>query len=186
MHDSDFTDYIGLESCADLKSDMNNPPRSGGRSDSRRIRPTEAAAAEKEYPPPIPWLARTENLPSHMPWVMQRYYSGDGRLIIREEKVKRHEYFQVHRSNGRLVLNLVPLDDAVEESRKDRHAHGGEEEEEQGKDDKIDGGDEGICDPTVEETVSRCYKFNSVGINVCGGFAAVAAAAATFRPPVQI
>ncbi|KAJ9167061.1 hypothetical protein P3X46_021740 [Hevea brasiliensis] len=65
------------------------------------------------FPPPIPLLARTGNLPSHMPWVLRRFYTDDGRLILREERVKHHEYFQAHRCNGRLTLRLVPLDDEV-------------------------------------------------------------------------
>ncbi|KAI3459998.1 hypothetical protein Pfo_016661 [Paulownia fortunei] len=183
MHNTEFSDYIGLESCADLKSDVKTPAHGGG-SNPRRSRRMEAA--DKEYPPPIPWLARTENLPSHMPWVMKRYYSGDGRLIIKEEKVKRHEYFQVHRSNGRLVLNLVPLDSVFEKSCKERHA--GEEESAVNRfsGEEIKGRDEGISDPTVEEVVPQCYKYNSMVVNPCGGFAAaVAAAAAAFRPPVH-
>lgn len=66
-----------------------------------------------EVPPPIPSLARTENLPSHMPWILKRHYTTDGRLILTEEKVRHHEYFRAHRSNGRLRLQLVPLDDDV-------------------------------------------------------------------------
>ncbi|TYI82796.1 hypothetical protein E1A91_D05G246500v1 [Gossypium mustelinum] len=62
-----------------------------------------------EYPPPIPLLARTGNLPSHMPWILARYYSN-GRLVLKEEKVKHHEYFEAYRENGRLILDLVPLD----------------------------------------------------------------------------
>ncbi|KAK4489927.1 hypothetical protein RD792_000575 [Penstemon davidsonii] len=91
-----------------------------------------SSTADKNYPPPITCLARTENLPSHMPWVMKKYYSSDGRLIIKEEKVEHHEYFTAHRSNGRLVLNLVPLDDTVEESCRE-HQNAVEE---------INGGDE--------------------------------------------
>ncbi|PPD80905.1 hypothetical protein GOBAR_DD22168 [Gossypium barbadense] len=60
-------DYIGMESCFDL---YNNDQR-----------------CKKEFPPPIPSLARTENQPPHMPWVLQRYYTNDGRLILREEKM---------------------------------------------------------------------------------------------------
>lgn len=113
----DLGDCIGLESCVDLKTDIDelfcmvqrsrNGGGVGGRSDQRLEK------IEREYPPPMPWLARTENLPSHMPWIMRRYYSNDGRLIIMEEKVKRHEYFQAHRSNGRLTLQLVPLNHEV-------------------------------------------------------------------------
>ncbi|KAK2975285.1 hypothetical protein RJ640_001134 [Escallonia rubra] len=65
---------------------------------------------KKEYPPAIPWLARTENLSSaHMPWVFRRHYTADGRLVITEEKVERHEYFRAHRSDGKLTLQLVPF-----------------------------------------------------------------------------
>lgn len=70
---------------------------------------------EKVYPPPIPLLARTENLHSHMPWVLQRTYTSDGRLILREEPVRHHEYFRAHRRDGRLTLQLVPLDNEVDD-----------------------------------------------------------------------
>ncbi|KAG8660426.1 protein FANTASTIC FOUR 1-like [Manihot esculenta] len=66
----------------------------------------------KKYPPPIPLLARTGNLPGHMPWNLTRHYSN-GRLILKEQRVKHHEYFEAYRENGRLILNLVPLDDTV-------------------------------------------------------------------------
>ncbi|CAK7347086.1 unnamed protein product [Dovyalis caffra] len=69
-------------------------------------------AMRKEYPPPIPSLARTRNLPGHMPWILTRHYI-DGKLVLIEERVKHHEYFEAHRENGRLVLNLVPVDDKV-------------------------------------------------------------------------
>lgn len=120
-------DHIGLESCVDLKPDVE--PSHGGATNLRRSGGSRGAAV-KEYPPPIPSLASTEQLPS---WVMHKYYTGDGRLIITEEKVKRHEFLQAHRSDGRLTLNLVPLDDAV----KGGERVGG-------------GGDEGMVDPTVE------------------------------------
>nr|KYP72499.1 hypothetical protein KK1_005089 [Cajanus cajan] len=68
---------------------------------------------KKPFPPPIPLLVRTQNLASHMPWVLKRYYTSEGRLILKEEKVRHHEYFLAHRANGRLTLQLVnvPLDD---------------------------------------------------------------------------
>ncbi|CAN7078139.1 unnamed protein product [Brassica oleracea var. botrytis] len=95
-------DYIGTESCFDvLSADEEN--------DEREAR----AAAAREFPPPIPLLAQTENLLPHMPWVLKRVLTSDGRLILREEKVRHHEYFRAHRSNGRLTLDLVPLDDDV-------------------------------------------------------------------------
>ncbi|GFP79040.1 hypothetical protein PHJA_000047500 [Phtheirospermum japonicum] len=112
-----------------------------------------------------------------MPWVMKRYYSGDGRLVITEERVRHHEYFQVYRSNGRLVLNLVPLNDVVEEEEDQ-----GQKEETEAigiNGDEIDGADGEVSDPTVGELVPRCYTYNNgLGVNTCGGFAA-------FRPPVH-
>ncbi|KZV43159.1 hypothetical protein F511_41041 [Dorcoceras hygrometricum] len=142
-------DYIGMESCVDLKPDVElshsgatNPLRSGGR----------RGEADKEYPPRIPSLAGTEQLPS---WVMHKHYSGDGRLIITEEKVRRHEYLQAHRSDGRLTLDLVPSDsdDAVE----------GAEEEISG------GGDEETDDSTVVES-GKCNKNVGVKVKPGGGF----------------
>ncbi|KAL7085582.1 hypothetical protein ACP275_14G289200 [Erythranthe tilingii] len=181
MHSAEVGDCIGVESCANLKSDVDAPLGGGNRRRITRLESATAAAAEREYPPPIPWLVQTENLPSHMPWVMRKYYTEDGRLVIKEEKVDRHEYFKSHRSNGRLVINLIPLDDAVEESFKEHHAVENTVEE-------INGGDDGIVDPTVEKAVSEYCNYNGIRVNPCGGFAAAAAAAAvtTFRPPLHI
>lgn len=116
---SAFGDYIGTESCFDIleENDVVSAPtkpsnryRYGGR---RREEREARAAAAREFPPPIPLLAQTENLLPHMPWVLKRVVTSDGRLILREEKVRHHEYFRAHRSNGRLTLHLVPLDDDV-------------------------------------------------------------------------
>ncbi|XP_018450030.1 uncharacterized protein LOC108821511 [Raphanus sativus] len=119
---SAFGDYIGTESCfdilsADEENDVLSVPtkpsnryRYGGR---RREEREARAAAAREFPPPIPLLAQTENLLPHMPWVLKRVVTSDGRLILREEKVRHHEYFRAHRANGRLTLHLVPLDDDV-------------------------------------------------------------------------
>ncbi|KAL2242270.1 uncharacterized protein LOC105159027 [Sesamum indicum] len=183
MYSPEFGDYIGVESAADLKSDIGVQSLGGG-SNHRRMKREEEA--DREYPPPIPWLAHTENQPPHMPWVMKKYYTGDGRLIIKEEKVKR-QGFHAHRSNGRLVLNLVPLDDALEEDCEEFNAG----EEERSVNDPFSGegtdvGDEGIVDLRVEETVCDCCTYNVVGVNTCGGFAmTVAATAAPLRPPVH-
>ena len=114
-------DYIGTESCFDVlsadevndvfsSSEFMNRYRYGGR---RREERAARAAAAREFPPPITLLAQTENLLPHMPWVLKRVLTSDGRLILREEKVRHHEYFRAHRSNGRLTLDLVPLDDDV-------------------------------------------------------------------------
>lgn len=50
-------------------------------------------------------------LPSYVPLVLKREYTSDGRLLLKEDKVRGHEYFRAHRSNGRLTLQLVSLDD---------------------------------------------------------------------------
>ncbi|XP_073136762.1 uncharacterized protein [Henckelia pumila] len=126
----DFVDCIGFESCVDLKSDVETPKLHGGGVCLRRRR---SEAAEKEYPPPM----------QHGAWVMRKYYTSDGRLIIKEEKTERGECFQAHRCNGRLVLNMVPIDDDVS----DQPPPGDEEEScEEALDDGdgIDGGDDGI------------------------------------------
>lgn len=118
----DLGDFIGVESCVDFRTDLsllekeiisdrriNNLCRRRNGHDDRDSGNKKIKEKAEEYPPPIPWLARNGNLPSsQMPWVMKKYNMDDGRLIIREEKVKRHEYFQAHRSNGRLTLCLVP------------------------------------------------------------------------------
>ncbi|KAI3919974.1 hypothetical protein MKW98_001230 [Papaver atlanticum] len=106
----------------------------------------QRSGIRREFPPPIPLLARTENLPCHMPWVLKRSYK-DGRLVIKEVNVKHHEYFRAHRSNGRLTLQLMhmnqltihpppndtssttPTTDDIEEE---------EEEEEQEEEDNVD------------------------------------------------
>ncbi|KAH0918209.1 hypothetical protein HID58_025869 [Brassica napus] len=102
-------DYIGTESCFDvLSADEEN--------DEREAR----AAAAREFPPPIPLLAQTENLLPHMPWVLKRVLTSDGRLILREEKVRHHEYFRAHRSNGHGVIHNCDHDKG--------NVHGGSED----------------------------------------------------------
>ncbi|KAL5078569.1 hypothetical protein RYX36_006990 [Vicia faba] len=54
----------------------------------------------REFPPLMPCLAQTQILASHMTYVLKRYYTDMGRLIIKEDKVKHHEYFHAHRENG--------------------------------------------------------------------------------------
>ncbi|KAK4341415.1 hypothetical protein RND71_039916 [Anisodus tanguticus] len=138
----DMADYIGVESHVDSKLapyKWFTCGSSGGGLVLKRKKKKEKI--ERKYPPPLPCLVRTENVPSsQMPWVMKRYYTSDGRLIIKEEKVKRFEYFETHRTDGRLMLNLVPLNDDVSDS----------------EDDVIetDGCDQGKVDRTVEENES--------------------------------
>ncbi|PIN07381.1 hypothetical protein CDL12_20060 [Handroanthus impetiginosus] len=184
MHNAELDDYIGEESCINFKPDVpelipSNDSANTVTHSSRRLR-RRGESPEKEYPPSIPLLARTGNLMPHMPWVMRKYSTNDGRLVIKEEKVRRHEYFEAHRSNGRLVLNLIPLDDAVKESCKEHWVEGEENVEATGE--EIDGGDEEIGDPTVEEVGTKCIVYNGVGVNPCGGFGVAVAA---FRSPVH-
>ncbi|KAL2977464.1 hypothetical protein AAZX31_13G069900 [Glycine max] len=75
--------------------------------DARNKIKAKSKTKTKMFPPYIPLLARTQNLASHMPWVLKRYYTNEGRLILKEEKMKHHEYFRAHRANGRLTLHLV-------------------------------------------------------------------------------
>ncbi|GER41999.1 hypothetical protein STAS_18752 [Striga asiatica] len=148
MHNPLIGDCIGLESCGDTAPDFDPlpPPRSRA---SRRTK-AAAAAAAMEHPPPIPFLA------PQMPCVMTRHYTGDGRLIIKEEIKRNHKYFEVCRSNGRLVLNLVPIDYVIDEDT--------------------------MADDRV--IAHRCYAYNGgVAANTCGGYAPATAVA--FRPPVQ-
>ncbi|OWM90232.1 hypothetical protein CDL15_Pgr006553 [Punica granatum] len=78
----------------------------------RKNHAREWPAKRNELPPPIPLLVRTANLRGRMPWVMTRHY-GHGKLILRVEPVRRHEYFEVYRGNGRLLLDLISLDNSV-------------------------------------------------------------------------
>lgn len=151
-------DYIGTESCfdvlsADEENDVVSPAtetiksrfRYGGR---RREEREARAAAAREFPPPIPLLAQTGNLLPHMPWVLKRVVTSDGRLILREEKVRHHEYFRANRSNGRLTLHLVPLDDDVFELPQEPSHYQTDDEEEKEEDD-----DEHECDDDHHQEV---------------------------------
>jgi hypothetical protein len=155
-------EYIGIESCLDLKNEediftsSSNKEETNYKSCSQRChreKREQRWAKKKEFPPPIPLLARTENLPSHMPWVLKRYYTSDGRLILREEKVRRHEYFRAHRSNGRLTLHLVPLDDEVSAPLfvGDERRHDIENDIDQCYDNEDDGEEEQVLEQEHEE-----------------------------------
>ncbi|KAG7647182.1 putative The fantastic four family protein [Arabidopsis thaliana] len=151
-------DYIGTESCFDiLSADEGNdvvsvasePVKSRFRYGGRRREEREArAAAAREFPPPIPLLAQTGNLLPHMPWVLKRVVTSDGRLILREEKVRHHEYFRANRSNGRLTLHLVPLDDDVFDLPQEPSHYQSDDEED---DDECD--DEDECDDDDQQEV---------------------------------
>lgn len=166
-------DYIGIESCLDLKNNedvFTTPPPPSSPSSKReeahescsqRRCKTDQLCSRKEFPPPIPLLARTENLHSHMPWVLKRYYTSDGRLILREEKVRHHEYFRAHRCNGRLTLHLVPLeDDGFVPPLADDGDHYGEEKEEE-EEEKEEEDEQGNDNGGVE--IDDCV--NDVGNN---------------------
>lgn len=120
IYPSNDYDYIGNESCIDLDTENNflsnidHHHTSLASSDENKMKSSirnNSHDKKRDFPPPIPCLAQTQNLASHMPYVLKRYYTDEGRLIIKEEKVKHHEYFHAHRENGRLTLQLVPLDD---------------------------------------------------------------------------
>ncbi|KAL5078626.1 hypothetical protein RYX36_007047 [Vicia faba] len=68
---------------------------------------------------------------------MKRYYTGERRLIIKEEKVKHHEYFHAHRENGRFTLQLVPLGHNDDDDYFMDAEEQGEEVEEEEKEEEI-------------------------------------------------
>ncbi|CAI8585517.1 unnamed protein product [Vicia faba] len=114
LYPSNDYKYIGNESCIDLQTDdnflSNINHKSLASSNKKKMRsPIRNREKKREFPPPIPCLAQTQNLASHMSYVLIRYYTDEGRLIIKEQRVKHHEYFHAHRENGRLTLQLVPL-----------------------------------------------------------------------------
>lgn len=85
-----------------LPSSSSPPPLMDARNGNKK--------QQREFPPPIPLLARTGNLPCHMPWVLKRCYVN-GRLVLHEVPVKHHEFFKADRSNGRLVLRIMYMAD---------------------------------------------------------------------------
>ena len=101
-------DYIGMESCIDVVKEGEEycPEINTAHIDRfrcKRNQRLEMMNNKKAFPPAIP---------CRMPWVLKRQYTSDGRLILTEQKARHHEYFRAHRSNGRLTLQLVPIDDA--------------------------------------------------------------------------
>ncbi|AAF17698.1 F28K19.15 [Arabidopsis thaliana] len=90
--------YIGKESCFNAFSD-----KTGDVKLPCERREEKKTVAREIMSPPM--------LPSHVPSVLKREYTSDGRLLLKEEKVCRNEYFRAHRSNGRLMIQLVSLDE---------------------------------------------------------------------------
>lgn len=99
----DQGDHIGIESVAEMKSDLDFDVKYFADAGYRRF-PSRREKKDREFPPPI---SMTENL--------TRYYTGDGRLIIREEKAN---YLHARRSNGRLTIQLVGTNDSVLDRKK--------------------------------------------------------------------
>ncbi|EPS66521.1 hypothetical protein M569_08263 [Genlisea aurea] len=95
----DLVECMGAESALDFKPDI---PATAARGEIDR--PRKAPERRKEMLS-IPTVAREERTPR----VMKKYVTGDGRLVIREENVRNNGYLQVVRTDGRLVLNLIPL-----------------------------------------------------------------------------
>ncbi|XP_010474386.1 PREDICTED: uncharacterized protein LOC104753901 [Camelina sativa] len=96
---SDNGNYIGTESCFDAFSDKTDDVRFPCES-----REEKKVVTPEIHPSPI--------LPWNVPSVLKREYTSDGRLLLKEEKMRGHEYLRAHRSNGCLILQLVSLDDA--------------------------------------------------------------------------
>nr|GMC56471.1 protein PFC0760c [Ipomoea batatas] len=106
-------DFVGAESCIDLRAELTEMEEEevvGGGHGGGFKRKERVRVIKREYPPPLPWLARTGSSPTtQMPWVMKRSYTEDGRLIITEEKAERCQFFRVRRSDRRLRLDLVQI-----------------------------------------------------------------------------
>ena len=108
-------DCINRESCSGCRNNSYNPSNTSCANHAgenqlqepeKRIMIRKKQQKEKkEFPPPISLLGRTQSY-------LKRYYTVNGRLILMGE-VKHHKYFRAHRSNGRLTLQLLPLDDDV-------------------------------------------------------------------------
>ncbi|KAG6438193.1 hypothetical protein SASPL_103130 [Salvia splendens] len=171
MHNQELGDYLGVESCTDFTSDIAPiTSRSSGSSCPRRTRRSDAT----EYPPPIALLARADNQPSHVPWVMRKHRTSDGRLVITEERARRRENFKAHRFDGRLVLSLIP---AAEEE-----VEGGGEEEIGFPGNVADSGEEiEARDKRIGTPVAVAAEVY-IEVEPCGGFGV---AMAGFRPPVH-
>ncbi|GAU48052.1 hypothetical protein TSUD_404870 [Trifolium subterraneum] len=122
-------EFIGNESCIDFQTENDVYPNTLAPSEDKKItRCIRNKDKKREFPPPIHCLAQIENHASLMRYALTKYYTNEGRLIIKEEKVH-HEYIQAHRENGRLTLQLVPLDDDDEDEEEDDEKEEHEEEE---------------------------------------------------------
>ncbi|KAL5982062.1 hypothetical protein ACLOJK_016131 [Asimina triloba] len=68
----------------------------------------------RNFPPAMPLLAWTGNGNVQMPWVLKRSYTDNGRLVIHEVKVRRHDFFRASRADGRLTLHRMHMDEPEE------------------------------------------------------------------------
>ncbi|KAK7410556.1 hypothetical protein VNO78_01418 [Psophocarpus tetragonolobus] len=97
MTSNNGDDYMDTKSCIDFQNNHSGIWKAtitASKSSSMKRK------EKKMFPPSIPQTA----------WVLRRYYTSDGRLILKEEKMKHHGCFQRHRDNGRLTMHLVHLD----------------------------------------------------------------------------
>ena len=98
----------------------------------RRGKEKSEERKKRQFPPPIT-LLRTST--GRMPWAFKRECSDDGSLIIRAERVRRHEYVEAYRENGRVTMRLVPEydndDDETEYCEECGYPMNEEEEEEE-------------------------------------------------------
>ena len=148
-------DLIGTESGVYMSSyeDLVREPHRNGRQNKGSQEP----ATKTKYPPPIHLLAGTGNLVAHMPWVLTRRCTNDGKLILTEERGKYQEYFEAKREHGRLLLSLVSLgdDDKVEQTEE-------EEEEEEDLDFM-----EGINGASEKDTETEMVDFDIYDDDSC-------------------
>ncbi|EPS59656.1 hypothetical protein M569_15149 [Genlisea aurea] len=98
----DLDECIGAESTADYRR---QPPPLAPPPGRRQV--TAAPPAREVDMPVVPIVARDERTPR----AMARFTTEDGRLLIREEPVRNNGYMRVVRTDGRLVVYIVPLDD---------------------------------------------------------------------------
>ncbi|XP_060962625.1 uncharacterized protein LOC133032617 [Cannabis sativa] len=111
------------------------------------------------YPPPIsmaPMVAGTRNLGSTgaiiMPWVLTRH-NEDGRLILKGHRVQHHRYLECHRHNGRLIVNLITInDDNLEENHVD---------DDDFKELEVEEKEEVVVEPVKKEEVDHDDELNT-------------------------
>lgn len=104
-------DLLGTESGVYMKSDYEqemigsvvlDKSVEGAYNRNLTKRSQRCSTMPKKYPPP---LSR-----SHLPRVLTRHYEN-GNLVLKEKGIK--QYFETTRENGRLIVNLMQLDDNI-------------------------------------------------------------------------